>query len=608
MESAPNTTRIQKDASTFMMGVNSFTPPYMLQEGQYGWAVNALNRGNQIQTRPGFKLVDLYGVLTSITGTAQPTPLNRITGINAQGITLFEATDLTKYLVIAVDGQIYVSKYPFTTFQVLYNIQFDPKAPQVIFKACKRGATTNPNTQAVSLIPQYNILIMQDGRTKAAYWDGNSNGHIEPSPPSYGTPIGLWMEWSGSRLWVASGSKLYASNIIDPLTFIEGTYLAEKDGFWFEFPITGLTEAPTDDALIVFTDRTTSAVKSHIRDRTLWQSTPNFQQVLLPSVGCVAGKSIANYYGMLWWWSRTGLINLDTALNSYRTGKIVLRDNEMMRSKAYLSPVTSSVCCGAMENLFLVSVPSGALAYNRETWVLDASPAAMLNSEDPPCWSGVWNGIQPVEWTTGVVNGENRIFCLSKDALEYNSGTVHVWEALSSSKQDNGNPIPCSLETRSVFFDGDFRRFKFAEIDIAELSGTVTLQVYYAGIRGPWIKVLDTTLQAETGSFGSINQPTLTVNTSTWSTYSPQKRTIRTNEVPAGNLSITNSVSGIEKNQTPDIDKAFQIRIDWQGKMAVQAVRIETDAYQRPATGLPTVSESGEHNIVTADGGGIAYP
>jgi hypothetical protein len=241
---------------------------------------------------------------------------------------------------------------------------------------------------------------------------------------------------------------------------------------------------------------------------------------------------------------------------------------------------------------------------------MDAAPAAMVNSEDPPCWAGVWNGIRPVEWASGIVNGEMRIFCLSQDVYLVNSGTCHVYEALLNPRQDNGLPIACSMETRAVFADGDFRRFKFAEIDIAELSGTVAVQVYYAGIRGPWIKILDTTLQAETGSFNSAKQPTLTVNTSTWSVYGPQKRTIRTNEVPAGNATpnITNSVSGIETPFTPDVDKAFQIRVEWQGIMAVQAVRIETDAYTRPATGQPTSSEAGEHNIVTADGGGIAYP
>ncbi len=45
------------------------------------------------------------------------------------------------------------------------------------------------------------------------------------------TVQGLWMAWIGSRLWVARGRQLFASDIFDPLHFNETTYIGGGGSF-----------------------------------------------------------------------------------------------------------------------------------------------------------------------------------------------------------------------------------------------------------------------------------------------------------------------------------------------------------------------------------------
>lgn len=587
-------TRQAGDIGDWTGGANSAVPAINVPSSQYAWGENVTNRGNVLQTRPGMELRDM------VDNNGDPIP----DGI-PQGMTMFEQIDRSIWMVFAISGRVYFSKRPFTTFSRIPNIQFDPNAPQVVFKAATKGARYEPDV-GLQIISPYNVLIMQDGRTQAAFWDGANSGHIDPSPGAKGTPIGLWMEWTGSRLWIASGQRVYASDILDPLSFTEGDYLAEKDGFWFPGPVTGLIKSAQSEALLVFTADSVSALQANITVRTQWQQTSNFQRVIIPSIGCVAGKSLMNYCGLTWWLSGDGLTNIDAALNTYQTGRIVYKDEEMSRSKGNLSPLLAYACSGAFSNYLMVSVPHADVIWNRHTWVMDASVASLMNSSAPPCWAGVWTGIRPVEWASYQQDGKTRIFCLSNDYHFYKESKAHVWEVFTDDRRDNNQPIPCSIETRAFLVDNDFRQFKYAEIDIRELYGEVAVQAYFGGIKGPWIKCLDTVLQAEGGSINSIIQEIIS-DDSVIEAFNPQTRTIRTQEISGGSFNTDGDVCGIESTKKGNIDKAFQLRIDWQGRMAISRIRIYTDADSTGVSGKCMESENGDHNIINDEGEGIHY-
>jgi hypothetical protein len=53
------------------------------------------------------------------------------------------------------------------------------------------------------------------------------------------------MRWVGDRLWVARGAELFASDINNPISFLEDIYLATVRSFVLPSEITALARNPT---------------------------------------------------------------------------------------------------------------------------------------------------------------------------------------------------------------------------------------------------------------------------------------------------------------------------------------------------------------------------
>ena len=154
----------------------------------------------------------------------------------------------------------------------------------------------------------------------------------------YQTPAGGPMVWSGDRLWVASGNKLFASDISNPTSFVENVYAAEGGFFEFTEPVTALAEAPspTNPFVAIFTDTSTSAIQSSIRTRSSWKLTPGFQNKIFPGVGCVSQRSVVRPLGELWWMSPFGFISFNSAATASQNSKLVPQDTKMLISKSNL--------------------------------------------------------------------------------------------------------------------------------------------------------------------------------------------------------------------------------------------------------------------------------
>src|SRR4249920_2722574 len=81
-----------------VLGSDSYTNPQKLGFGEYVEAMNIINRGGLPQTRPG-----------SLTYFTVPDG-------NFQGFTLFTPASGIPNFVFMVDGRVYVSPFPFTSF------------------------------------------------------------------------------------------------------------------------------------------------------------------------------------------------------------------------------------------------------------------------------------------------------------------------------------------------------------------------------------------------------------------------------------------------------------------------------------------------------------
>lgn len=561
--------------SNWTGGVNSLLMPDGIGVNQYSWAVNVVNRGGILQSRPG------YDKRASILGS------------KLQGGTIFTPKNSRPLMLVAVDGYIYVSKFPFTTFIKIESLKFLASAPIINFQPCLKSVTLNPDG-SLTLVDSLPLVIIQDGETNAGVYDGIKGYHSIAGTPTFGIPIGLWMAFTASRLWVFNQSRAYVSDLAAPDTFNENLYVAERSNFELPGIITGAIETTDEKTLLVFTDTTTTAFQANIRDRTLWSQTPDFQKVILPSIGCISGRSPINHFGVTWWNSSAGYINLDAALYTQQTSKLMTVDREMMRSKRILSPDQSQACSATYENFLMFSVPAGG-KYNEQTWVADQSPEGQASTSGM-AWVGIWTGTRPVVWMTTRVGGRERLYFASFDATASDNTNIHIWEAFQSDRRDNDGRIASQVETGMLTF-ADLHQFRHAEIVVCELLGDVELRVFVGGTRGKWHQVKDITLQAEEGSLGSSVQKTITKE-SILQSFKPQTRFIKTEEFSPQ----SRGCSGPESTDTPGLDKGFQLLFEWRGRMGIKSVTFIVDPEPSATVGECKTGEAGRHNILTDQG------
>lgn len=549
-------------------GINSLLPPTEIAPNQYQWGENVIARGGVIQTRPGRR------VIASIFGK-QP-----------QGCCIFQPTNSTPRLVAAVDGLIYQLVYPSFTPQLITGITMSATAKQIVFQGCIKSVQRNADN-SLKLIPPYNVLVIQDGIDNAAYWDGSTARHLDPTAPASETPIGTWMAFLADRLWIANGPKIFVCDLSDPLSHTEAIYLSERDNFILTGDCTGLIVTSNRNGILAFTADQVTAFQANNSNRTTWATTANFQEVIVQQIGCVSPRTIINQYGTTHWMSDKGMVSLDIALASQHTSRLNTEDENMMRSRRLLAPDMSGACGVSYENLIFVSVPAAGIN-NEQTWVMDQAPLGAMSAQQSysavgggGVWAAVWTGTRPVQWATGKVGLKTRLYSLSFDATQMDGTQIHVWEDMLDERTDEGGPISCQwisgIETAP-----NPVRFKYATFEAIEILGSVNLDVFITGTRGPYYNIGNWSLQAEEGCFGSALMPVIEGD-SIIEAYRPQSRSLVTQTFNvAGNIATVE-----QKPYTPGVDKGFSICFEWQGRMGFREITLMIDEGPSQSHGLP---------------------
>ncbi len=542
----------------FGLGMDSYTQPLKLTNGEFVQGINIMVRGGLPQTRPGSR-------------TAFTMPDG-----NLQGSTMFIPTAGMPQLVFAVDGLIYASEFPFRTYRRLPNLQFSPSSRFVSW--CQTLKSTDYDGAGVItfLDNPYSVLIIQDDNTRAGYWDGTNSGHLNPTKsgtytsgtevtsPGYDeTPVGLWMCWSNNRLWLSKNNKIYASDIGNPLKFTETQYLNEWRAFVLPGNCTGIIETPDQQGILAFTDSVGVFILSSIQDRTQWTSTPGFQKTILPNIGCVSARSLVHQYGMIWWYSSRGMVNLNSALQINLTSRIDIQDNEMFSSKYNMSYDLSGIAGSFYENLVMMAIPNGD-KYNTQTMVLDQAPF----EGNANAWCGYWSGWRPVEFCKGNISGSERIFVSSADY----DGKNRMWEIMTDDKTDNGLPITCTVVTRPhLMGNRDYKIFRYAEIELEEVYGPTSVMISVAGLRGAYQR------SGTKGVIATIGQvyadETYGYQSHLIAGSRPQTRVIRTQD--SSEPSDCNSAC-VESPILGLNDKAFSLMVTWSGIAGLSCYRIFT--------------------------------
>ena len=569
---------IQDGDIMFPLGQDSSTDPVGLSPGFYSRGMNVVNRGGIIQCRPGYRCL-----------TVLPDG-------NLQGIAVLRPKRGSEILVFGVSGKLYTSQFPFDTYSQIADVELSETARQFYFKQVEQSVVNNPDG-SITFIDSKNILIIQDGGfTAPVIFDGTRGIH---SRGNGSIPIGGPMEWIGDRLWVARGSSLYASDIGNPISFTEAQYISGVGSFIFPYEITALTRTLTTDfaQLLVFTRTTTHLLQAGVRDRTTWGATQNFQKDIFPTLGCVSQRSVQTQYGFLWWFSEHGLISLDAAASGYVSSSLPYQDAQMQESKGRLSQDLSGIACASFENYFLVSVPY-ADQFNRHTWCLDQT-VLPGQTQAKPTWNSFWTGTRPVEWLTGEFSGQLRALYISVDY----DGKNRLWEAFMPDRLDNNCPITWWAETRAYNFQAPKKNktFRYAEVFLQELSGTVDVAIFWAGShRGKYKRVSTRRILANTATFVAgevVPAEELVVG------LKKQTRNYKTQDGKALTSEETLSSCDVESKKLEFIDYAFQILIVGSGPGAVNGVI----AYAEPPVNDDDAGEGDmdetESNFVRFDGG-----
>lgn len=588
---ADSATQLPPQGDDFLvLGQNSYIKPQKLENGQYIEGMNVLCRGGSIRTRPGTRTV-----LTVPDG-------------NFQGVTMFTPANGVAHLVWAVDGEVYVASHPFTSCVKLPGIQFSPTSPMIAWASCLQSTDYNPDGTVYFLENPYSVLVMQDGNTRAAYWNGTTSGHLNPTQSTQynseglrittddrdGTPVGLWMKWSNDRLWVSRGNQIFASDIGNPLKFTESQYLNEARAFYLPGDCTGIAEVADQQGIICFTQNEGIYIASSIRDRTLWTQTPQFQKTAIPSIGCMSARSIVNQYGMLWWYSSKGLMSLDDAIRLYISSRLDIQDNQMYSTKYGMGYNLSSICGVSYENLLLESVPFED-KYNSRTMVLDQAPF----QEGANAWASHWTGWRPIEWAKGIISGEERVYFGSVDY----DGKNRIWEAFTPDHTDNGVPITCYAMTRQHLFESrDFKSFQYAEVEIEGLYGDCSVMIAAGGSRGGYQKVGGAELVATEGQMYGDKIYGYQHNQIGGS--KPQTRLIKTQTSPPP--SDCNS-SCVEAPVPALVDKSFGLLLAWSGNMAINSYRIFANSFPNVYQGDCEVAEEGPRLLTEEGCGSLEY-
>lgn len=586
----PSPRSVQFDALWFN-GLKSDSDPALLPPGYYFFGLNVINEGGLISTRHGYRcIVDL--------------PAGKL-----QGLAVFRPAQGLEQLLVGIDGKIYVSTYPFADWRLIENLLFSPHAKQLFFALTEQSArrlTPNDLGSAIEIIPTRKVLFIQDGGSTApGFYDGSQSGHVRDF--LFETPSGGPMVWLGDRLWVASGSHIFASDIANPFSFREQIYLGGTASFTTPGDVTALASTPGADSpqLLAFTDRNTELIRANIRDRNAWPTTNDMQREIL-KVGATGQRSVVSHYGQLAWMSNTGVMFFDSAIQSNVLSRLPIRDNEMAYSKVNLADDLSLVAAAGYGKYLVFSVPYED-CHNRHTWVLNASSFETLKNDSGPSWASVWTGTRPVEWVTGPFAGADRAYYISVDY----DGENRLWEAFLPERLDNHCPITSAAWMRGYFgisqdtqkAPGSDSIFRYADIALTGVEETLDIGAWYAGsLRGGFKQVMRKRIEVQRGN---IWRDRLMTATTKLFAYKAQSRSVRTEDAVQLPQDTETGSCPPERDVTEERDDAMQLLVVWHGPATIRYVR----AWAQPQAenlsgGSDACATESPYNLVKFDGAG----
>lgn len=427
-------------------GMDSSRPPEAIAINQVASATNVTFRGGYPMQRPGFTKITLnFDTAASKANWAAG-------GGIAQEISHYDPsqTGSGSFLVASIGGRI-------------YRIAINDSVGSVS-DITPLNAPNDPTIAQAYMIQADRWLVIQDGQNAPIIYDGVVTRRASSSE----VPTGTWMAFGVGRLVVGNGATFQVGDIqggpTPVISFTETNYLAGGGSFSLPLdmgPITGMAFNARQDTstgqglLLVFGLNGVVSVDLLV-PRTSWQTT-NIQNVVLNNVGCRAGKSIALINGDVFFRAKDGIRSLRDARAQEQGWGKTPQSREIIEILRYDTPFLVPFVAGVgFDNRYLMTVNpvyDRGMAYGRGMIAFDFAPVANNQYKAPPCYDGLWTGVNPVCFAKGDFRGKERLFCLC------DHGETQLWEITATDDNidfDNGCRITSSIETRGFNFQKPF--------------------------------------------------------------------------------------------------------------------------------------------------------
>lgn len=492
--------------------------PNGLKRTQLAWSDNATVRGGGIHQRPGWIM----------TGTV-PT-VGRY-----QGSELYKPDNADPYFITVIEGHVWriAPDDPASAVDLsaLFNSLRSPAniAAGVDF--------INPVTERCFFCQAEMFMVIQagdeagpvlPGRTDTfghylpLFWDGTnlfrSKGITDPnatnaSPPHTNEiPPGTAMAYYMGRLWYAQGRNYSAGDIVGGPTgtlaydFRDSVVCVQENplcvgGDGFTVPtgagnIRGIAYAANINTqlgqgqLYIGTREQIYSLTVPVT-RTDWVGADNnnqpLQTVALATNGWVSDRSIVEVNGDLFFQSLEPSIRSLTAAvrNFQQWGNVPISNNES-RIMQFVDRALLRFSSGVYfdNRLLQTSLPfiCPVGTAHKAIIPLNFDVISTLQQTLPPCWEGMWEGIDVLELCQGDFGGRSRAFAFAwSDATQ----TIQLWEITDYARFDrspNGdNRVVRYFETPAFTWGNEFALKKLigAEIWYDALFGTAILKIEY---------------------------------------------------------------------------------------------------------------------------------
>lgn len=546
--------RLVEGITSFIGGANSSVDPALLPENQFSWGVNVSIRGGYPRSRPGFKFVKaipngviqgasyfktksdeelialIGGRLYNLQPTNSSAPVLDITPAN-------ESNNFVSRKACFVAANNYLVVQDGVTSPIVYTGSSSFRSKFILQEAdtfLEKQITTGANNARINVdstaglypgmlvmaargLQENTVVSSVDSSTevtlnKTCTLTGLAAAKFFPPGPLYmnvSIPIGQIMAFGNGRLWVASGSELYAGDLSGSyagaeIRFSETQYLTGGGSFSFKSKITGLAFLPGADTstgqgdLIVFTRDEVNAIRSYIYDRTLWQTTQGMQRLLFLGGGAESHDSIVLVNNDIFYRSLDGVRSLLQTLkemqqryvslsDSIEANRVILNDTERWIEYSPVVYFDNRALHGCSPKIQKVN--GDPTSYNivfTKIVSQDFNPG-VYEGNYPPVYDGEWTGLQVCKLVYGVYNGAKKCYALvcgsdGNNAI-YEITTTDYFDTIPNGQGGTTSlPISSQVECRRMGLQSpfDMKEMVRADISFSEVYGSVSWSFEFA--------------------------------------------------------------------------------------------------------------------------------